>query len=595
MEKQRRFQDGILESTKIKISELFPKMPNDDELHWILILKQLKISGLDIEHICSELIRRGFLQQDVDFNGDSVGDSKEILRRYRHIEDDLLFKILSRAPLIHDRLPLPLKRPTKSNYVGHFEKLTSTQVHTNSIYCLRYDQSGSRIITGSDDNLIKILAQGILQTTIRGHLNRNEGFVLDFDVSKDNQVMVTAGSDKTVRCWSLYGDQLSYHHIGKEIINTVISPCGKVLLVSCADGKVRAFGKAITGFEPEGLTLEAGTLNKDEVTSVLFHPSSKRFICGSEDGNIYLYSVKKLAFSRKNELPRNQRDLAAIRESTDGSTVLPSMIFESHRAPITELCFSPDGNRFASVCKGGVICLHAIGVDGFSKFQATINPPNNHIPLNEVQESKLEFSGVTFNSDGSQLVTFAANTIYIWDGYNLERLNTWTFHSSHITILQLNPVYQSQMLTAGTDGKVVVSENGNILFEYQLTEIILSGMFSPCGEQFCVADYKGFVHIFGPPDERYHQVPPQQFFELDFSKVKEDSYGVLWDETTLQLANPSKGEILSMQRVPWPVTKHMKGAALSIVDNNWSVQRDLEAFERSLEFDNMLWEPVDNR
>ena len=170
--------------------EIFSKMPND-ELMWILVLKQLIEAKLDTKSISKQLIERGILQKDVDFNGTCIGDLNEILQRYSHLPQDTLATVLKdlsfpKRSLLHLNTQI-------TNYANHYEKLTTTQIHTNSIYCLSYDQSGTRLISGSDDNLVKILALGVLQTTIRGHLNRNEGFVLDVNISKDNQMMVTAG------------------------------------------------------------------------------------------------------------------------------------------------------------------------------------------------------------------------------------------------------------------------------------------------------------------------------------------------------------------------------------------------------------------
>ena len=374
-----------------------------------------------------------------------------------------------------------------------------------------------------------------------------------------------------------------------------ISPCGKVLLVCCADGKVRAFGQANTGFDNEAIILEASTLSKDEVTSISVHPSSKRFICGSEDGNVYLFATKKLQFSRKNaELPRKSKKMSRPKEKLPVN-IVPCMVFESHMAPLTDICFSPDGDRFVSVCKGGVICLYSITTGGFSRFEATINPPKNYIPLSSLTDSKLEFSNVSFNGDGSRIFAIAENFIYQYDGYTLERLDTLIFHSMPITIMCQNPVYPNQMLSADTAGNVIISSNGKVIFEHQIFDVVLSGAFSPCGEQFAIGDYKGCVHIFGPPDERYNDVPSQQFFESDFSKVRDDSFGILWDETTSELANPSSGDIVSMQRVAHPISQHMKDAKASVKSTNRLVERILYSRDRSRQLDNSLWNSVDER
>lgn len=73
--------------------------------------------------------------------------------------------------------------------------------HLAPIYCLSYDRTGSCVITGSDDSLLKIWKSETLEllATLRGHASE----ITDLCVSQDNSMVATGSLDKIVRVWSL--------------------------------------------------------------------------------------------------------------------------------------------------------------------------------------------------------------------------------------------------------------------------------------------------------------------------------------------------------------------------------------------------------
>jgi WD40 repeat protein len=83
-----------------------------------------------------------------------------------------------------------------------------------------YDQTGNRIFTGGDDNLVKVWCAdtGWLLHTIRAHqtITRNNTLymIIDLDIDSDNTILVSSSSDKTIRVWDLKTfDPISYIHV----------------------------------------------------------------------------------------------------------------------------------------------------------------------------------------------------------------------------------------------------------------------------------------------------------------------------------------------------------------------------------------------
>jgi hypothetical protein len=134
-------------------------------------------------------------------------------------------------------------------------------------------------------------------------------------------------------------------------------------------------------------------------------------------------------------------------------------------------------------------------------------------------------------------------------------------HSEPIAFANCHPNDPRLMLTGGLDGQVflwdiftgkpVYSEIKLIAGE-RLSEQLVSGAYNPNGNQFAVGDYRGCIHIFGVGYDQdvFDKIPEQQFHLLDWTRVREDSFGGLIDEDTQLPAHLVKmGELVSMQRI----------------------------------------------
>ncbi|KAF9361877.1 Bromodomain and WD repeat-containing protein 3 [Mortierella sp. AD094] len=82
-----------------------------------------------------------------------------------------------------------------------FQELVVMNGHRFPTYCILFDRTNSRIITGSDDYLIKIWSaqSGYLLFTLRGH----SAVVSYIDLSTDNTMLATASHDGIVRVWDV--------------------------------------------------------------------------------------------------------------------------------------------------------------------------------------------------------------------------------------------------------------------------------------------------------------------------------------------------------------------------------------------------------
>jgi WD40 repeat protein len=485
----------------------------------------------------------------------------------------------------------------------------------NQVFNLMYDGTGTRIFTAGDDNLVKISTlSGYLQLTVRGHVNRpnSENSIQDIDISVDNTTFATAGSDKNVRVWCLKTiSQLSFLHIGKEINIVRFSPTGEILVVGCADGRARVYFKETThgGYHPEPVILEAGTLTKDNINSIQFDISGNRFVVGSDDGNMYLYSIKAIQNTR-----------SRVMNGASINIVPPNFIFEHHRAPINQVNISSTGTQLVSGCRKGVVCSYTFDGSGFRKKVYCLNKESDYISAENDGATVTELSGqdavvpdnigdeieakdsgawlVQFNRDSSRLIVATTdNFINIHDPTNLDLMHKLKFHSSSIAFLDCHFRNRNLLLSGDLDGNVCVWDvfSGALLYSDKISEMITAGSFSPGEIQFSICDSKGNLHVYGC-NEVLHDVPEQQFHLGDFATIREDAYGLIYDAETGLLANPVQGEVVSMQRVAYTRTEAMKIAKNELVDNNWCLEELIFERDTAIEMDSQMgWSKVDSR
>ena len=73
--------------------------------------------------------------------------------------------------------------------------------HSAPVSCICFDRTGKYIVTGSDDNQIKIFSSvdGLMLATFRGH----EKEISVIDINFENTLIASGSLDKSIRIWDL--------------------------------------------------------------------------------------------------------------------------------------------------------------------------------------------------------------------------------------------------------------------------------------------------------------------------------------------------------------------------------------------------------
>lgn len=136
---------------------------------------------------------------------------------------------------------VPFDRATFALLPKSYRKLKRLVGHHLPVFTAAFDHSSRRLITGSDDHLIKIWSTetGYLQHTLRGH----DGDIIEIVKHPTRPMIVSASADTTLRVWDIDSGAALYVLDGgsKEVNAVQFSPCpDRPYVVSGgADGSVR--------------------------------------------------------------------------------------------------------------------------------------------------------------------------------------------------------------------------------------------------------------------------------------------------------------------------------------------------------------------
>ena len=191
-----------------------------------------------------------------------------------------------------DVRPYDFKR-LKSNSGGVIPppKFRSLDGHNGPVRAVAFSQNGSRIVSGSQDNTIRLWDSegGQLLKSFRGH----DGAVRTVTFAESDQVILSGSHDNSIRKWNiseyeeirvLQGQVLEGHV--DAILSAGFSPDGERIVTASRDRTARTW-EAATG-QPLKVFAEGHSFL---ASSAAFFPGGKRLATGAVDNTVRIWDV----------------------------------------------------------------------------------------------------------------------------------------------------------------------------------------------------------------------------------------------------------------------------------------------------------------
>ncbi len=294
--------------------------------------------------------------------------------------------------------------------MSHTQKATllrALEGHTGTIRSLAFTPDSQRLISGGDDQTLKVwtVDTGQQLMELPGHTSA----VKSLAVKSDGSTLASASDDQTITLWNLGSGQVIRTLRGHtSYLNEVaISPDGQFLVSSSADQSVRLWNLA-TGAE-----IRIFTGHMSYVNSVIFSPDGQLIATASADQTVRLWNV------------------------TTGEAL---HTLRGHSSYVNAIVFSPDGRQIISASADQTIKTWDVASG------QEINTLKGHSSFVE---------DIAISPDGRRLISGGADqTIRIWDLSTGKVLYTLTGFDTHIKQFAVSPDGQTIAVAAGQTIKI---------------------------------------------------------------------------------------------------------------------------------------------
>ncbi|KAK6730810.1 hypothetical protein RB195_007338 [Necator americanus] len=403
--------------------------------------------------------------------------------------------------------------------------------HLSMVYCVTFDRTGNYVLTGADDNLVKLwnVHLGLLRYTYRGH----SAEVADVTVSPCNQMIASGSVDKSIRVWSLStGETLQvFHHHTAVVARVKFLPFvdqTRRYLVSCAlDCKVvfYSFDENTKEFDESDIVVfDEREAPGARIISLCHSPSGQWVVVG--DTHFYL------------------RVFRLMREPEGGVVKFTDICAHSDR--VDSLEWAHAGCQFASGSRDGLAKIWRFSCGKWRSTSLIVpgfEPTDVHfsaVASSERPKSKYRVTMLCWSLDDTMVVTAGSDYILrVWSTTG-EMLRSLPGHTDDSFVLKAHPAFPNVILSCGHDGVMVVWDikKGEKLKRFTNTvehrghSALFDLDISRDGCTVAAVDSLGHLTVYGVASKPTRPVPKQQFFNTDYSPLLMDDTGWVLDEAT---------------------------------------------------------------
>jgi WD40 repeat protein len=435
--------------------------------------------------------------------------------------------------------------------------------HRDAVYCAIFDAGGTRLITGSDDLLVKIwsAATGMLLRTCRGH----EREITYLAASADDALVASASIDHTIRTWRLADGVpvsvlLGHTQVVTELAFHPAQEHAHILLSVSMDGSARVWDALSSDSLPlvvdladeGGAEAEAGAaVTAASHICCAFSPDGSLFAVGTHDFSAAIWRLDitaeggaagTVAAQLLTRLRGHRNEISFVQFVAAGDALL-----SGGKDGTVRVWRAPPGRtdrRRAS--RGGRAAGAAAGPPALEPWtQAHVLSPPAPPPAPHVRRQRAPpaVNMVRWSVDGRTIIAAMEDaSVCLWDPATGALRARLLRHGKEAFVVEPHPFDSRLALSAGYDGRVVLWDvvAASVAAEWDLRGALpedgmrlLDARWSPDGTGFAVSDEGGGVHLFCACDAaatRHAQL--DQFFASDYAPLMRDARGFVADAAT---------------------------------------------------------------
>jgi WD40 repeat protein len=316
--------------------------------------------------------------------------------------------------------------------------------HDGPVRSVGFSPSGQFVITGGDDNAIRLwdAVTGDTANVLRGHGSS----VRACEFSPDGQFVLSGGEDDVIRVWNLAGYEESrvlhstvFSGHADAVLSARFSPDGKDIVTASRDRTAALWdvssGKRLKQFE-EGHEFLA--------TSAVFFSDRRRLATGAGDNSVRIWDI---ALGTQLAVLEPTGPLGTLAVSPDGDWLVtgnpgndaivwdahsgqPLATLAGHTGEVSAVAFSPQGDLLATGDEHGNIRLwHKQG------------PPGQWTATGELNGHSRSITAMKFTPDGKRLVSSSGDrTCAQWDVAAGSELKPLVLkHPEYVSSLDISP------------------------------------------------------------------------------------------------------------------------------------------------------------
>jgi WD40 repeat protein/serine/threonine protein kinase len=395
--------------------------------------------------------------------------------------------------------------------------------HQGAVRTLQYTKDGEFILSGSEDNSIKLWSteNGRIQKTFRGH----DGAIRALALVDDDSVIVSASHDNRIKQWSirqyeeirvLQSRVLEGHT--DSVLSAQFSPNGEKIVTASRDRTARIW-QSVDGAHLRQLSEGHSFL----ASRVAYFPGGKRMATAAVDNTLRIWDINSA--TQKRVLDQTGR-ASAFAISADGTLIVtggnnsiaqvwdaekgdaPLFVLTGHKSEVTAVAISADNKWILT---------------GDARGRAKMWDVKTRKVVYEMENHSRRITDALFLADGSRVLTASSdNSVAQWDTSTGEELGTLQLkHTDSVASIALRPVGR-QLVTGSVDGTVRVwdIDKATVLGSFKLGSVN-SVAISKDGQRAVAIDANDRkVAVWSLADSG--DIKPQSVFEYD---------GELWAAT----------------------------------------------------------------